>query len=71
MIETRTWRASPVPVTDSRASQTDSSASAARTWRTRLWAVLRAQALLRGTGGGPGDVAFIEDDRHRLARRGN
>jgi hypothetical protein len=35
----------------------------------RLWALLHAPALLRGTAGGPGDVTFIEDDRRRLAAR--
>ncbi len=35
----------------------------------RLWSLLHAQALLNGTAGGPGDVAFIEDDRRRLAGR--
>ena len=36
---------------------------------TRLWSLLHAPALLAGSMGGPGDVAFIEDDRRRLARR--
>ena len=35
----------------------------------RLWTLLHAQALLNGTTGGAGDVAFIEDDRQRLAGR--
>jgi hypothetical protein len=39
-------------------------------WRRRLWAILNAQALIRGTAGGPDD-ALMEDDRHRLARRGH
>jgi hypothetical protein len=33
----------------------------------RLWALLHAQALLRGTIGGPGDALSAEDDRWRLA----
>ncbi len=33
----------------------------------RLWTWLHAQALLQGTIGGVHDVAFIEDDRGRLA----
>lgn len=36
---------------------------------TRLWSLLHAPALLAGSVGGPGDVAHIEDDRVRLARR--
>jgi hypothetical protein len=35
----------------------------------RLRGLLRAQALLDGTVGGPYDVAFIEDDRRRLSGR--
>jgi hypothetical protein len=35
----------------------------------RLWSLLHAPALLAGGVGGPGDVAFIEDDRRRLAHR--
>ena len=36
---------------------------------TRLWSLLHAPALLAGSVGGQGDVAHIEDDRVRLARR--
>ena len=36
---------------------------------TRLWSLLHAPALLAGGVSGPGDVAHIEDDRVRLARR--
>jgi hypothetical protein len=32
--------------------------------------MLHAQSLISGTAEAPGDVAFVEDDRHRLARRG-
>ena len=35
----------------------------------RLRGLLRAQALLNGTAGGPYDVTFIEDDRGRLSGR--
>jgi len=34
---------------------------------TRLWTLLHAQALLRGTISGPGDAVTAEDDRWRLA----
>ena len=40
-----------------------------RRWGSRLWSLLHAQAVLDGTSGGPYDVAFIEDDRRRLAAR--
>lgn len=33
----------------------------------RLWTLLHAQALLRGTVGGSGDALSAEDDRWRLA----
>jgi hypothetical protein len=36
---------------------------------TRLWTLLHAPALLAGGVGGPGDIAFVEDDRVRLAHR--
>ena len=35
----------------------------------RLWALLHAQALLRGSIGGAGGVLNAEDDRWRLAAR--
>jgi hypothetical protein len=67
MAETSTIRVSAVCPAD-RATRARSGGS--RQWRARLWALLNAQSLIRGTAGAPGDVAFIEDDRHRLARRG-
>ena len=36
----------------------------------RVWALLHAPALLNGRPAGLNDVAFIEDDRARLNRRG-
>ena len=33
----------------------------------RLWTLLHAQALLRGTVGGAGGASNVEDDRWRLA----
>ena len=33
----------------------------------RLWTLLHAQALLRGTVGGAGDALSAEDDRWRMA----
>jgi hypothetical protein len=35
----------------------------------RVWTLLHAQALLRGTIGGAGGVSNVEDDRWRLAAR--
>ena len=35
----------------------------------RLWTLLHAQALLRGTIGGAGSALNAEDDRWRLAAR--
>lgn len=37
-----------------------------RAW-LRLWALLHAQGLIGGTAGSRDDVAFIEDDRRRMA----
>jgi hypothetical protein len=33
----------------------------------RLWILWHVQVLLDGVGSGPDDVAFIEDDRRRMA----
>jgi hypothetical protein len=35
----------------------------------RLWTLLHAQPLLRGTIGGAGGASHAEDDRQRLAAR--
>jgi hypothetical protein len=67
MIGTGTWPASPVRAADGMTS-TVRSAGRHRAG-VRLWALLHAAALLRGASGGPADVAFIEDDRRRLAAR--
>ena len=50
-----------------RASAARGDARRGRRWGSRLWSLLHAQAILDGTSGGPHDVAFIEDDRRRLA----
>jgi hypothetical protein len=68
MIGTEIWRASPIPRADGMASAVSSSESGSRRVGVRLWALLHAPALL-GSIGGPGDVAFMEDDRRRLAAR--
>jgi hypothetical protein len=68
MIESSIWRPSAVRVAE---RATGAGNGDGRPWRARLRAILNAQTLIRGVGGGPGDVAFIEDDHQRLARRGN
>jgi hypothetical protein len=68
MIGTEICRASPIRRADGRASAVSSTDSGSRRVSVRLWALLHAPALL-GSIGGPGDLAFIEDDRRRLAAR--
>jgi hypothetical protein len=67
VAETSIIRVSAVCPAD-KATQARSGGS--RPWRARFWAMLHAQSLISGTAGAPGDVAFVEDDRYRLARRG-
>jgi hypothetical protein len=71
MIETQIRRAPTVCAADDLAVRTRPSEARAKPWRLRLWALLNAQALIRGATGGPNDIAFVEDDRQRLARRGD
>jgi hypothetical protein len=71
MIETRIWRAAPVCAADDLAVGARRSETRDRPWRLRLWALLNAQTLIRGAAGGPDEIAFVEDDRQRLARRGH
>ena len=68
MMETEIWRASPIRMADGMASAVSSTDSGSRRVSVRLWALLHAPALL-GSIGAPGDVAFMEDDRRRLAAR--
>jgi hypothetical protein len=70
MVETRIWRAAPICAADDPAVGARRGETRARSWRPRLWALLNAQALIRGAAGGPDDIALVEDDRQRLARRG-
>ena len=69
MAETQVWRASRTCRAHGGAPVV--SGGEGRRYRAgaRLWALLHAPALIRGTAGGPGDVTFIEDDRRRLAAR--
>ena len=64
MIETEIWRASDAIAVGDGDSVADGSKSRLA---VRLWTLLHAQALLRGTIGGAGGASYIEDDRRRLA----
>ena len=66
MIETGIWRARHAIAAGDGVSSADSRKSRLA---ARLWTVLHAQALLRGTIGGAGGASYIEDDRRRLAAR--
>ena len=68
MIGTEIWRASPIRRPGGMAPAVSSTDSGSRRVGVRLWVLLHAPALL-GSIGGPGDVAFMEDDRRRLAAR--
>ena len=71
MIETQVRRAAPACAAGDIAVGASRSETRARPWHRRLWALLNAQALIRGAAGGPDDIAYVEDDRQRLARRGH
>jgi hypothetical protein len=70
MTETQIFQCAPAPTAHARTSTVPGGrGSRSRRLGTRLWSLLHAPALLGGGVGGPGDVAHIEDDRVRLARR--
>ncbi len=69
MAGTEIWRGSRIRAAGSRASAASDRGSRGRRAGLRLWTVLNAQALLNGTAGSSDGVAFIEDDRRRLAAR--
>jgi hypothetical protein len=69
MAVTQIWRASRVRADDGQASTPGGGRSRGHRARSRLWALLNAQALLNGRDGGPGGVDLIEDDRRRMAAR--
>jgi hypothetical protein len=64
MAATRVWLVSWTPAAEEPPS---GAARWPRQAAGRLWVLLHAQALLRGTAGGRDDVAVIEDDCRRLA----
>jgi hypothetical protein len=66
MIDTGIWRARHAIAVGDGASAADSSKSRLA---VRLWTLLHAQPLLRGTIGGAGGASYVEDDRQRLAAR--
>jgi hypothetical protein len=61
MAETHIWRASRVRVAGGRAG-----GGRAPRFAVRIWALLNAQALIRGPGGGHAWAA-VEEDHRRLA----
>jgi hypothetical protein len=69
MADTRIWRTSCAPATAGNTSYGDQTASRGHRAVVRLWALLHAQAVMRGVIGGPHDAAVIEDDYRRLATR--
>ena len=69
MSVTQIWRASRTHEAHGQASPVGDACHRGRRAALRIWTLMHAQALLNGTTGGPGDVAFIEDDRQRLAAR--
>jgi hypothetical protein len=71
MAETSIWQSARVRQAHGRASQASTASGDGGSSRlgVRLWALLHAPALLGGASGGPGDVAYIEDDARRLAAR--
>ena len=69
MTETRIWSYSRIRPARAQASAAGGGGGRGRRAGARLWSLLHAPALLSGTGGGPHDVAFVEDDHRRLAAR--
>ena len=66
MIDTRIRKAPDAIAVDDGTSAADGGMSRLA---VRLWTLLHAQALLRGTIGGAGSALCAEDDRLRLAAR--
>jgi hypothetical protein len=69
MSGTQIWRASRTRAAQGQASPAGGTGSRSRRAAVRMWTLMHARAVLNGTTGGAGDVAFIEDDRQRLAAR--
>ncbi len=69
MAGTQILRASRIAAAGGRASTASGRGGRSRRPGHRLWILLNAQALLNGSAGTPDSVAFIEDDRWRMAAR--
>jgi hypothetical protein len=69
MTEAQILQCTTVRAAHAQASAPSDGGRRGRRLGARLWSLLHAPALLAGGVGGPGDVAFIEDDRRRLAHR--
>ena len=69
MAETQAWQAGRIRQAYREAPVAGGGESRRHRAGVRLWALLRAPALLRGAAGDPHDVTFIEDDYQRLAGR--
>lgn len=67
MSDTQIWRASRTHAAQGQASPAGGTESRSHRAAVRIWTLMHAQAVLNGATGGAGDVAFIEDDRQRLA----
>jgi hypothetical protein len=67
MTETLIWRDAWVRLAQDEAPAPGGAGRRGRRTGVRLWSLLHAGALLDGPPGGADDVAFIEDDRQRLA----
>jgi hypothetical protein len=69
MAETQAWRAGRTRQAYREAPAPDGGQMRRDRVGVRLWALLRAPALLRGAAGDRRDVTSIEDDYRRLAAR--
>ena len=69
MTVTQIGRALRIPAARGDAALASGSSTRGGRAGRQLWTFLHASALLNGTTGGPDDVAFIEDDRRRMAAR--
>ena len=69
MAGTGDWLVSWAPAVEDRTAGAARRPGRSRRAALRLWVLLHAQALLRGTAAGWDEVAVIEDDYRRLAAR--
>jgi hypothetical protein len=69
MATTQIWKGSRIRVADGRATAASGGRGRGHRAGTGLFALLNAQALLKGPSGASSDAAAIEDDRRRMAAR--